>query len=81
MSKAILAKANAQYRETSNKITILLTDLKNPEKATQMVSEKFFSIKRLIVKTTRKGIEIIIDKKHYYDNLQKFIQFVISSIG
>lgn len=79
-SKYILTKINAQYKETSNKITLLINDLKNPQKATQMVAEKLFLVKRATVRAVKKGIEVVIDKKHYYDNLQKFSQFVIRTL-
>ena len=29
----------------------------------------------------KSGIEIIIDKKHYYDNLQKFVSYVVRVVG
>lgn len=80
-SQQILGKIGAQYTQTKNYVRLLLTDLKNPQKAYQMISDRLLEIKRVTVKYYKRGIEVAIDKKHYHDNLNKIVSCVARKIG
>lgn len=80
-SKQILHKIGAKYTETRAYAKLLLTDLGDPQKPYQMISDKLSKINKITVRVCKRGIEITIDKEHYYDNFSKIVSTVARKIG
>lgn len=48
-----------------------MTNVNEPEKAYNLLTERLIDVKNVTVKRVEEGIEIIMDREHYYDNLKK----------
>ena len=69
--KEILGGLGARYTETKNKVKVLLTNVNEPEKAFNLLTERLVDVKNVTVKRAGEGIEIIMDREHYVENLKK----------
>lgn len=56
ITNQILSRLGAKYTETKNKVKVLLTNVNEPEKAINLLTERLVDVKNVTVKRVEEGI-------------------------